>query len=633
MSPTSGMRGSARPNPAGSAQALATSGAAAWLAAARRESSTERWLLEVPDIGVTCEVLLADRLLRDLDQGERRRLHGWVRARQHASGAWLDLFGKPDLSLTAMGYWACVECGDDPRAENLVRARRIVHEFGGAQRANFTVRLWLALAGHIPWSWLPSMPAELWLLPPWTPVSPSRISPWARGLMTPLLLLTHAKARLQVSSAEALLVTGKNGRPIPPRLLHPGIVGDLFQAFDSAVKVAKKIPRGPVRRVALARARAWISQTQQHHGGWFSARPTLLSLLALRSMGAPYDDRRIVRGLRYLRAARGLARVPAGPHAGEVHLVQGLTSPPVAAVAGLVGQAGEDEAHRWLLSGELRQAGEWQRRTDAPAGGWSHEFAAQHVLDIKATCSVLDTLGALPQGSRFAPEAWAATRRACEIMLAMQEPDGSFARFERGESDVWMSRLPWRDASILAAGPRFSREQIQVTARVLHRLAELGWKPDDDRIARGLRWLERRCEDEVGELDLVTLADLARCFGALQPREHGLRRGLEETVRGRQREDGSFGALCHTAVGLRALMDAQGGLCIQSERAARQLAGALAARSAAAEDGAPPFVDHARVPGLGLCSHCEDPALGVREAGAALRSFAERGGARLRIET
>ncbi|MEZ4427418.1 MAG: hypothetical protein R3A51_06930 [Nannocystaceae bacterium] len=128
-------------------------------------------------------MLLADRLLRDLDQGERRRLHGW--ARQHASGAWLDLFGKPDLSLTAMGYWACVECGDDPRAENLVQARRIVHEFGGAQRASFTVRLWLALAGHIRGRGCRRCRPS-WLLPPWTPIE--RISPWARGLMTPLLL-------------------------------------------------------------------------------------------------------------------------------------------------------------------------------------------------------------------------------------------------------------------------------------------------------------------------------------------------------------------------------------------------------------------------------------------------------------
>ncbi|MEZ4427417.1 MAG: hypothetical protein R3A51_06925 [Nannocystaceae bacterium] len=408
-----------------------------------------------------------------------------------------------------------------------------------------------------------------------------------------------------------------------PRLLHRGSSAICFRRSTAR----SRSPRRSARAGASRRARAGASSARPSSttaDGSRRARP-LLSLLALR--GAPTT----IAGSSAGSTCRPRRSLPAGPHAASPPGPR--AHEPAGTGRRSRGTGGRGQAHRWLLSGELRQAGEWQRRTDAPAGGWSHEFAAQHVLDIKATCSVLDTLGALPQGSRFAPEAWAATRRACEIMLAMQEPDGSFARFERGESDVWMSRLPWRDASILAAGPRFSREQIQVTARVLHRLAELGWKPDDDRIARGLRWLERRCEDELGELDLVTLADLARCFGALQPREHGLRRGLEETVRGRQREDGSFGALCHTAVGLRALMDAQGGLCIQSERAARQLAGALAARSAAAEDGAPPFVDHARVPGLGLCSHCEDPALGVREAGAALRSFAERGGARLRIET
>ncbi len=616
--------------------------ASAWLRAATRPD--DRWLLNVPDTGVACEVLLADRLLRDLTTRERDGLHAWIRASQHPSGAWLDSAGRPDHSLTVMGWWACVECGDDPQSPRLVRAARVVHEFGGAQRANYTVRLWLALAGHIPWSWLPSMPAELWLLPASATVSPSRIAPWARGLMTPLLLLTETRARLHLTSAEPLLLTRtRPGRAdevevIPPRLFHPGLVGDLMMAFDSALKLAKKVPRGPLRRLALGQARAWITQSQQPHGGWFSARPTLLSLLALRVMGAPYDDTRIQRGLEYLRRARGLTRT-----GGAVHLAQGLTTAPTAALAALVTHAAGprrlDDLRR-LISGELRERGEWQRRADASAGGWPHEQDARSYLDIKSTCAVLEALRALPPSAPLAPDAWAATRRASEIILAMQEPDGSFARFERGESDVWMTRLPWRDASILAAGPRYHRERLQITATVLHQLARLGWKREDDRVARALAWLERRCDDPsaLAELDLLTLRELALCSAALHPEDHPLRARLERAVRGRQREGGDFGSLVATALAVRALIALHGSLCVQSERAARALARELAAlppaplETPAPEDisgqtPAPVELGSLRAPGLGLCPRTRDPALALSALIDAALAITRHGGA------
>ena len=100
----------------------------------------------------------------------------WIRAQQDESGAWLDLDGKPDLSVTALAWWARAQAGDDTNQEDMVMALRAVHELGGAQRASFTVRLWLALAGLVPWAWLPSIPSESWLLPNYVALSPARIS-------------------------------------------------------------------------------------------------------------------------------------------------------------------------------------------------------------------------------------------------------------------------------------------------------------------------------------------------------------------------------------------------------------------------------------------------------------------------
>ncbi len=600
----------------------AQAGAAAWLSAAR---GADPWLLQVPDVGVACEVLLADRLFHDLTVAERRGLHQWIRALQTPTGAWLGHHGQPDLSLTSMGWWACVECGDDPQAEHLVRASRVVHELGGAQRANFSVRIWLAMAGAIPWAWLPSMPAELWLLPASTPVSPARIAPWARGLMTPFLLLAHGKARVHLADPGVLLLR-KDGEPIAPRVTSPGFAGDLLQTFDRTLKLINKIPRGPLTSRSLGRARAWLAAAQQHHGGWFSVRPTLLTLVALRMMGMPFDDPKIRRGLDYLRSARGRVQIASG----EIHLAQGLGSAPVAAYADLVASTGGSRAnHRGVTDAinllfvhEIRQAGAWQLRTDSPAGGWPHELGAQAYLDVEATCAVLDALQTVsragaPVGARTS-DVWACIRRGCQVMLAMQESDGSFSRFERGESNVWMSRLPWRDAALLSAGERFAGERIRVTAKVLLRLNQFGWRRDDDRIDRGLQWLSARCAGGVGQFDTATVALLTRCFAAHSGRApHPRLAACETAIRGRQHEDGSFGSPVETAAGLRALLSLSGAPCIQAERAAA----ALRHLDVCTTKDAPPALGTPLQYGLGLSPTCIEPYRGVVETVAALRAF------------
>ncbi len=586
------------------------------------------YLLSIPDIGLACEVLLADRLFHDLGPAERESLAGWVRASQQPSGAWHDPAGRPDLSRTALGWWALVESGDDPAAEHLVRARRIVHELGGAQRASIEVRLWLAMAGHIPWAWLPTMPAELWLLPTVTWLSPSRVSPWARGVMTPYLLLSRAPARVHVSNAAPLLLTRPDGEPILPRLVQPGLLGDLLQAFDQGVKLVRKLPRGPVLTAALGRVQRWMIAAQQAHGGWFAAHPTLLSLIALRVLGANYDDPRIVRGLAYMRRARGLVSTPAGPR-----LAQGLTCAPLTTVARLVrlALASDDPAGEaavpFFLAEEIRHVGEWQLRTNAPAGGWPCEAGADKYVDTLSTCAVLDALHALPKASPHQSQVRAAMRRAVEVLFAMQEPDGGFARFERGESEVFMTRFPLRDARLLAAGSPTDLARVRVSATALRQLARLGFQADDDRVARGLQWLWQRVTVDMAGFDLATLGELALCTAALCPPTHPLRQTIERQLRGRQREDGGFGSAVDTAVAMHGLMALEGAACIQTQRAARHLVQLL--------DNAPPELAQAELSerlggawtaGLGLTPMCQDPSAGVREVALALTLFAEHGG-------
>jgi squalene-hopene/tetraprenyl-beta-curcumene cyclase len=572
-------------------------------------------LLAIPDVGPSCEVILADALFHDLRPDEREGLLGWIRSQQRGDGSWHDGNGEPDLSLTCLGYWARIQAGDDPEDEQLVKALRIIHELGGARRANLTVRLWLALAGTVEWDWVPAVPSELYLLPEFAPLSPARLSPWARQVVTALHLLASGPARVHLCDASELLLYNRWNEPIPPRLTTPGLAGDLLQAFDTSIKLARKLPRGAIRRRSLARAQQWLEDSQQAHGGWFSTRPTLYSLLALRAVGVMTDDPRLRRGLDYLRRARGVVEVD-----GRELVAQGLTGRPQALLARLGIAAGIDPGEpaeglrERLLAAEITRSGPWQRRADAATGGWPEEADAESHLDVRTTCEVLASL----RGARTSA-ARASMRRAADVVLAMQEPDGSFARFERGESDVPLSHLPWRDADQLNLGAPEDQDRVALTALAVRELAVLGWRREDDRIRRALVWLSEAHTLRGHGWSVSTLAELVRASVAQCPPGDPLRVAAERQLRTKQWEDGSFGDELSTARALLALIDC-GEPCIQAHRAARYLVARVGGIARERADDAPVCADP-QVAGYGLSPRLLDPSAGVREIHLALAAF------------
>jgi squalene-hopene/tetraprenyl-beta-curcumene cyclase len=572
-----------------------------------RLHETQPWLAAIPDIGPSCEVLLADSLFHDLAAHEREGLLAWVRSQQHDDGSWRDALGNIDLSLTCLGYWARVQAGEAPESEPLAKALRLIHELGGARRANLTVRLWLALAGTVDWSWVPAVPSELFLLPDGAPLSPARLSPWARQMVTALHVLAHGPARVHVCEVPELLLYNRRDQPIPPRLTSPGLAGDLLQAFDATIKLARRLPIGVLRRRSVAQASRWIEGSQQAHGGWFATRPSIYSLIALRVMGAHSDDPRMRRGLEYLRRARGVVQI------GQSRvLAQGLTGRPLAKLARLAVAAGSEPER--LLAAEIDQPGPWQRRADAPIGGWPVEQGAESHLDVHTTCAVLQAL----RGVRTTPTR-ASLRRAAEVVLAMQERDGSFARFERGESDVPLSHLPWRDADQLNFGNADDEDRVALTAVVLRELAVLGWRREDDRIDRAVHWLERVHAERGHTWSVASLSAVVRAVAVQCSADDPLRLACERQLRTKQWENGSFGDELSTARALQALI-ACGAPCVQAERAARYLVrrvGELAQDS----KGEAPSVSDSQVPGYGLSARLRDPSAGVRDIHAALSSF------------
>lgn len=582
-----------------------------------RFEGAEPWLAAIPDVGPSCELLLADQLFHTLDDDEREGLRAWIRSQQHRDGSWRGSEGGPDLSLTCLAYWALVSGGDAAHGAELRAALRQIHALGGARRANLSVRLWLAMAGLVGWDWVPTVPGALFMLPEHTPLSPMRLSPWARQMVTALHLLASGPARLHLAEVPELLLRNRAGEPIPPRLTRPGLAGDLLQSFDRSVELVRTLALERTRARAQARAQRWIETSQQAHGGWFSTRPTIYSLLALRVSGVASDDPRIERGLAYLRAARGVVELPSGARV----LAQGTGVAPLAVAAKLGAIAGPEPktmapgVHARLLAAEIARPGPWQHRADAPTGAWPEVAAGEAHLDLRTSCAVLSAL----RGTRT-PATRASLRRAAEVVLAMQEADGGFARFERGEARVPLARLPWRDADALAHGTPDDEARVVLSAELLDELGVLGWRREDDRITRALTWLAARYQDHGHAWSVSTLAALVRATARQCPSDDPLRVECERRLRTRQREDGSFGDELSTARALLALI-ACGAPCVQADRAARDLVARVGLLARTTTAGVLPSLPDRRIPAYGLSPWLADPSAGVTEIYRALAAF------------
>src|ERR1700712_2410771 len=142
------------------------------------------------------DMLLREFLgVRRADESERSA--AWIRSQQRSDGTWSNFHGGPgDLSTTVEAYWALRLVGDLPEAEHMRAAAEFVRSQGGIERARVFTHLWLALFGLWSWDRVPSLPAEVILLPSWFPLNVYDFACWARQTIVALgIVKAHRPVR------------------------------------------------------------------------------------------------------------------------------------------------------------------------------------------------------------------------------------------------------------------------------------------------------------------------------------------------------------------------------------------------------------------------------------------------------
>ena len=424
------------------------------------------------------------------------KLANYVRRRQLPDGGWPIYPGGPsELNATCKAYFALKLAGDNANSPQLAKARAVIHRLGGLERTNSYVRFYLALVGAVGWDLVPSIPPEMMLLPNWFAMNIYEMSSWTRGIVIPMAILCALRPDWRVPESahvDELFKDPSHKTAAFDWSEKPISWKNFFLALDRGFKLYEKLPWKPLRHRALREAKQWMVEHMERSEGVAAIYPAMMnSIFALIALGHGPDDPLTWREIREFSKFEIEEE--------DTIRLQPCVSPIWDTCIAMVAleEAGIAPDHPslvkaadWILSKQILGGGDWQvKNKDAEPGGWAFEFRNDHYPDVDDTAFILTAL----QRVKYPDEAHmeAATRRAVQWLLSMQNRDGGWAAFDRDNDSKFLCNIPFADHNAM-----IDPSTADVTARVMECLGRFGWPADHPAMQRGLQFLLKdQCED------------------------------------------------------------------------------------------------------------------------------------------
>ncbi len=489
-------------------------------------------------------------VLGKLDNRRCAKLANHIRRRQLPDGGWNIYAGGPsELNATVKAYVALKLAGDSPGAPHMARARCQIHDLGGVEATNSYSRLYLALGGVLPWSYVPAIPPELILIPSWFFLNIYSMSSWTRAFVVPLMLVYALRPHWDLPPDAGVdeLFRDASGR-VPAFEWDRRLASwhNLFLLLDRLFKWHEKLPWKPLRKRALRSAKRWLLEHLERTEGLGAIYPAMVnSVFALRALGYSADDPLTAREIGHLAKYE--------IEEGDTLRVQPCVSPvwDTAVTMFSLQEAGLPPDHpalvkaaTWLLDRQVLGGGDWQvNNPGVDPGGWAFEFRNDFFPDVDDTAFVLMALQrvAYPDPARLEQ----ALRRGTAWVLSMQNRDGGWGAFDRDNDSSLLTRVPFADHNAM-----IDPSTGDLTARVLEYLGRLKWPASDPRIQRAVRFLKRDQTAEGPWYGRWGVNYLYGTSGALRALETlGLQKETASQravawLRAVQNPDGGFGESC-----------------------------------------------------------------------------------------
>jgi squalene-hopene/tetraprenyl-beta-curcumene cyclase len=449
--------------------------------------------------------ILIDRFMDRRNVARVRELAQTIRAHMLPDGGWAQYpGGPPELSVSCLSYFALKLSGIPESDPDLRLCRDVIVTLGGPELSNSYTKYHLALFGQYPWSRVPAIPPEMVLLPARGPFDIHDMSSWSRTIFVPLSILYAHRPVCAIAPEQGVseLFAGdeRHSRVAPRRPTlrqrlerwRPRSRAEAWRRFFFATDRALKgyeahATRLPLRRRALARASDWMLERLSGSDGLSAILPAMSnSIMALRCLGYGNEHPLLAAQLRHLdalllRESSGRLRVQpcVSPVWDTLQACHALLQ------AGVPGDAQQlERAASWLLTKQACTSGDWARKCPVPPGGWYFEDRNEPYPDVDDTCMALMVL-ARARANVPPEEQERALERGLTWMLAMQNDDGGWAAFDRGNDKEWLTFVPFADHNAM-----IDPSTADITARVLECLAHFpGYDLEHPVVRRAIKFL------------------------------------------------------------------------------------------------------------------------------------------------
>lgn len=504
---------------------------------------TRSWLVEEQHTdGHWCAELQGDTILESeyvlllafLGQHQTevaRKAAAYLLRNQCPDGGWTTYPGGPlDISVSVKAYFALKLTGQDPQSEPMQRARTAIRAHGGADVVNSFTRFYLALLGQIDYAHCPAVPPEAVLLPRWAPINLYKVSAWSRTIIVPLSIVSALRP---VAALEERLGISELFLAPPerwPALRAPGAARSagwlswdtFFRTIDRGLKFCQRHDWLPLRKRALKAAENWTLERFAGSDGLGAIFPPMVwSIVALRALNYADDSPAMLYCLQRLRGLMieddQTVRVQPckSPVWDTAIALRGLTA------AGMKAEhAAARRAVDWLLANEVTRRGDWAATVEAEPGGWCFEYANEFYPDVDDTTMVVMALAeqmqhpgrtADPRGPEVQLVDYrqhvsqgdalrhitrldrlaAATERAVNWVLAMQNRDGGWGAFDRDNDAEFLCHVPFADHNAM-----IDPSTPDLTGRVLEMFGILGRRLGEPAIERAVEYIRATQEPD-----------------------------------------------------------------------------------------------------------------------------------------
>ena len=471
---------------------LQTTIAAAQSALGACQRADGHWLFELEaDATIPSEYILLEHYLDRIDPALQTRIAAHLRAIQGPDGGW-PLFhgGRSDLSASVKAYFALKAAGNGADEPHMIRARDRILALGGAERTNVFTRIQLALFGQVPWRATPVMPVEIMHLPRWFFFHLSKVSYWSRTVMVPLLVLMALKPRARNPHAISVAELFRT----PPDQVRDWIRGPyrsawgvVFKTLDTLLRPLVPYFPAAARKRAMDAAVAFAIERLNGEDGLGAIYPAMAnSVMMFDAMGFSLDHPpaatawHAVRKLIVTQGDRSYCQPCLSPIWDT-----GLAGHAMAEADGMNGHSVR-AACSWLADRQITSVrGDWAwLRPNAPPGGWAFQYENAHYPDVDDTAVVAMLLHRA--GDPAHDEAVGLAR---DWILGMQSRNGGWGAFDADNNYQFLNHIPFADHGALLDPPT-----VDVTARCLSFLAQIGHGRHEPALARALAYLRREQE-------------------------------------------------------------------------------------------------------------------------------------------